>query len=75
MKRIKIKKAVSKRAKKVKQLIKTSKQNTDSTSYVEMVFQEGEKTVDSNTLIKKAQARVLNYVKNGVEYPPFVDEN
>tara|TARA_Y100001949_G_scaffold170735_1_gene172269 strand:- start:68 stop:919 length:852 start_codon:yes stop_codon:yes gene_type:complete len=75
MKRIKIKKAVSKRAKKVKQLIKTSKQNTDSTSYVEMVFQEGEKTVDSNTLIKKAQARVLNYVKNGVEYPPFVDES
>jgi len=75
MKRIKIKKAVSKRAKKVKELIKTSKQNTDSTSYIEMVFQEGEKTVDSNTLIKKSQARVLNYVKNGVEYPPFVDES
>ena len=75
MKRIKIKKAVSKRAKKVKHLIKTSKKNTDSTSYIEMVFQEGEKTVDSNTLIKKSQARVLNYVKNGVEYPPFVDES
>ena len=75
MKRIKIKKAVSKNAKKVKHLIKTSKKNTDSTSYIEMVFQEGEKTVDSNTLIKKSQARVLNYVKNGVEYPPFVDES
>ncbi len=75
MKRIKIKKAVSKNAKKVKHLIKTSKKNTDSTSYIEMVFQEGEKTVDSITLIKKAQARVLNYVKNGVEYPPFIDES
>jgi len=39
------------------------------------MFQAGEKTVDSDTLIKKAQDRVLNSVKNGIEYPPFVDKS
>ena len=76
MKRYKIKKAVSKKAKKVKGLLKTPKRSaTDSKSYVEMIFQDGEKTVDSNTLIIKAQNRVLNSVKNGIEYPPFVDKS
>ena len=74
MKRIKIKKAVTKRAKKVKGLIKARK-ISDSTSYVDMLFQHGEKTVDSNTLIKASQNRVLNSVKNGIEYPPFVDKS
>ena len=71
----KIKKAVSKKAKKVKELIKTSSENINSKSYVDMIFQDGEKTVDSNTLIIKAQNRVLNSVKNGMEYPPFVDKS
>ena len=71
----KIKKAVSKKAKKVKELIKTSSKNINSKSYVDMIFQDGEKTVDSNTLIIKAQNRVLNSVKNGIEYPPFVDKS
>ena len=75
MKRDKIKKAVSKKAKKVKGLLKTSKKITTSKSVVERMFQAGEKTVDSGTLIKKAQDRVLNSVKNGVEYPPFVDNS
>jgi class 3 adenylate cyclase len=74
LKRIKIKKAVTKRAKKVKGLIKARK-ISDSTSYVDMLFQHGEKTVDSNTLIKASQNRVLNSVKNGIEYPPFVDKS
>ena len=71
----KIKKAVSKKAKKVKELIKTSSENINSKSVVERMFQAGEKTVDSDTLIKKAQDRVLNSVKNGIEYPPFVDKS
>ncbi|KFM14325.1 Adenylate [Marine Group I thaumarchaeote SCGC AAA799-O18] len=82
MKQNKIKKAVSNKAKKVKRMLKTSKHSTqmlsgstNSKSYVEMIFQEGEKTVDSNTLMKKAQERVLNSVKNGLEYPPFVDKS
>lgn len=75
MKPYKIKKAVSKKAKKVKELIKTSSENINSKSYVDMIFQDGEKTVDSNTLIIKAQNRVLNSVKNGIEYPPFVDKS
>ncbi len=75
MKRDKIKKVVSKKAKKVKGLIKTSKKITNSKSVVERMFQAGEKTVDSDTLIKKAQERVLNSVKNGIEYPPFVDKS
>lgn len=75
MKPYKIKKAVSKKAKKVKELIKTSSKNINSKSYVDMIFQDGEKTVDSNTLIIKAQNRVLNSVKNGIEYPPFVDKS
>ena len=75
MKRDKIKKAVSKKAKKVKGLLKTSKKITTSKSVVERMFQAGEKTVDSDTLIKKAQDRVLNSVKNGIEYPPFVDKS
>ena len=75
MKSYKIKKAVSKKAKKVKELIKTSSENINSKSYVDMIFQDGEKTVDSNTLIIKAQNRVLNSVKNGIEYPPFVDKS
>ena len=75
MKRYKIKKAVSKKAKKVKGLLKTSKKITTSKSVVERMFQAGEKTVDSDTLIKKAQDRVLNSVKNGIEYPPFVDNS
>ena len=75
MKRNKIKKIVSKKAKKVKGLLKTSKRITTSKSVVERMFQEGEKTVDSDTLIKKAQERVLNSVKNGIEYPPFVDKS
>ena len=75
MKPYKIKKAVSKKAKKVKELIKTSSENINSKSYVDMIFQDGEKTVDSNTLITKAQNRVLNSVKNGIEYPPFVDKS
>ena len=75
MKRDKIKKVVSKKAKKVKGLIKTSKKITTSKSVVERMFQAGEKTVDSDTLIKKAQERVLNSVKNGIEYPPFVDKS
>ena len=74
MKKIKIKKAVRARAKKVKGLIKTRK-ISDSKSYVDMLFQHGEKTVDSNTLIKVSQNRVLNSVKNGIEYPPFVDKS
>ena len=74
MKKIKIKKAVRARAKKVKGLIKTRK-ISDSKSYVDMLFQHGEKTVDSNTLIKASQNRVLNSVKNGIEYPPFVDKS
>ena len=75
MKQNKIKNAVSKKAKKVKQLLKTSKKSKHVSSYIEMIFQEGEKTVDSDTLIKKAQDRVLNSVKNGIEYPPFVDNS
>jgi len=75
LKRDKIKKAVSKKAKKVKGLLKTSKKITTSSSVVERMFQAGEKTVDSDTLIKKAQDRVLNSVKNGIEYPPFVDKS
>lgn len=75
MKRDKIKKAVSKKAKKVKGILKTSKKITTSKSVVERMFQAGEKTVDSDTLIKKAQERVLNSVKNGIEYPPFVDKS
>tara|TARA_B100000315_G_C14354110_1_gene485362 strand:+ start:91 stop:351 length:261 start_codon:yes stop_codon:yes gene_type:complete len=75
MKRNKIKKIVSKKAKKVKGLLKTSKRITTSKSVVERMFQEGEKTVDSDTLIKKAQERVLNSVKNNVEYSPFVDNS
>ena len=75
MKRDKIKKVVSKKAKKVKGLLKTSKKITTSKSVVERMFQAGEKTVDSDTLIKKAQDRVLNSVKNGIEYPPFVDKS
>ena len=75
MKPYKIRKAVSKKAKKVKELIKTSSENINSKSYVDMIFQDGEKTVDSNTLIIKAQNRVLNSVKNGIEYPPFVDKS
>jgi len=75
LKRDKIKKVVSKKAKKVKGLIKTSKKITNSKSVVERMFQAGEKTVDSDTLIKKAQERVLNSVKNGIEYPPFVDKS
>jgi class 3 adenylate cyclase len=75
LKSYKIKKAVSKKAKKVKELIKTSSENINSKSYVDMIFQDGEKTVDSNTLITKAQNRVLNSVKNGIEYPPFVDKS
>ena len=75
MKRYKIKKAVSKKAKKVKGLLKTSKKITTSKSVVERMFQAGEKTVDSDTLIKKSQERVLNSVKNGIEYPPFVDKS
>jgi len=75
LKPYKIKKAVSKKAKKVKELIKTSSENINSKSYVDMIFQDGEKTVDSNTLIIKAQNRVLNSVKNGIEYPPFVDKS
>ena len=71
----KIKKAVSKKAKKVKGLLKTSKKITTSKSVVERMFQVGEKTVDSYTLIKKSQERVLNSVKNGIEYPPFVDNS
>jgi class 3 adenylate cyclase len=75
LKPYKIRKAVSKKAKKVKELIKTSSENINSKSYVDMIFQDGEKTVDSNTLIIKAQNRVLNSVKNGIEYPPFVDKS
>ena len=75
MKRYKIKKAVSKKAKKVKGLLKTSKKITTSKSVVERMFQHGEITVDSDTLIKKSQERVLNSVKNGIEYPPFVDNS
>jgi len=75
LKPYKIKKAVSKKAKKVKELIKTSSENINSKSVVERMFQAGEKTVDSDTLIKKAQDRVLNSVKNGIEYPPFVDKS
>ena len=75
MKRDKIKKVVSRKAKKVKGLLKTSKKITTSKSVVERMFQAGEKTVDSDTLIKKAQDRVLNSVKNGIEYPPFVDKS
>ncbi len=75
MKRDKIKKVVSKKAKKVKGILKTSKKITTSKSVVERMFQAGEKTVDSDTLIKKAQERVLNSVKNGIEYPPFVDKS
>ena len=75
MKRDKIKKVVSRKAKKVKGLLKTSKKITTSKSVVERMFQAGEKTVDSDTLIKKAQERVLNSVKNGIEYPPFVDKS
>ena len=75
MKRDKIKKVVSKKAKKVKGLLKTPKKITTSKSVVERMFQAGEKTVDSDTLIKKAQDRVLNSVKNGIEYPPFVDKS
>ena len=71
----KIKKAVSKKAKKEKGLLKTSKKITTSKSVVERMFQVGEKTVDSDTLIKKSQERVLNSVKNGIEYPPFVDNS
>lgn len=74
MKKNKIKKAVTTRAKKVKGLIKTRK-ISDSKSYIDMIFQHGEKTVDSNTLIKASQNRVLNSVKNGIEYPPFVDKS
>jgi len=75
LKRDKIKKAVSKKAKKVKGLLKTSKKITTSKSVVERMFQHGEITVDSDTLIKKSQERVLNSVKNGIEYPPFVDNS
>jgi len=75
MKRDKIKKAVSKKAKKVKGILKTSKKTTTAKSVVERMFQAGEKTVDSDTLIKRAQERVLNSVKNGIEYPPFVDKS
>ena len=75
MKQNKIKNAVSKKAKKVKHLLKTSKKSKDTSSYVEMIFQEGEKTVDSSTLIKKAQERVFNSVNNDIEYPPFVDKS
>jgi class 3 adenylate cyclase len=74
LKKNKIKKAVTTRAKKVKGLIKTRK-ISDSKSYIDMIFQHGEKTVDSNTLIKASQNRVLNSVKNGIEYPPFVDKS
>ena len=75
MKQNKIKNVVSKKAKKVKRLLKTSKKSKDTSSYVEMIFQEGEKTVDSSTLIKKAQERVFNSIKNDIEYPPFADES
>ena len=75
MKQNKIKNAVSKKAKKVKRLLKTSKKSKHTSSYVEMIFQEGEKTVDSSTLIKKAQERVFNSVNNDIEYPPFVDKS
>jgi ABC-type uncharacterized transport system substrate-binding protein len=44
LKSYKIKKAVSKKAKKVKELIKTSSENINSKSYVDMIFQDGEKT-------------------------------
>jgi class 3 adenylate cyclase len=75
LKRYKIKKAVSKKAKKVKGILKTTKKITTSKSVVERMFQDGEKTVDSYTLIKKSRERVLNSVKNGIEYPPFVDNS
>ena len=75
MKQNKIKNAVSKKAKKVKRLLKTSKKSKHTSSYVEMIFQEGENTVDSSTLIKKAQERVFNSVNNDIEYPPFVDKS
>tara|TARA_B100000586_G_C20033765_1_gene394453 strand:- start:107 stop:964 length:858 start_codon:yes stop_codon:yes gene_type:complete len=75
MKQNKIKNAVSKKAKKVKRLLKTSKKSKHTSSYVEMIFQEGEKTVDSSTLIKKAQERVFNSINNDIEYPPFVDKS
>ena len=73
MKRDKIKKAVSKKAKKVKGILKTSKKTTTAKSVVERMFQAGEKTVDSDTLIKRAQERVLNSVKNGIEFARFVE--
>ncbi len=75
MKRDKIKKIVSKKTKKVKRLLKTSKKITTSKSVVDRMFKDGEKTVDSDTLIIKSQERVLNSVKNGIEYPPFVDNS
>ena len=75
MKRDKIKKIVSKKTKKVKRLLKTSKKITTSKSVVDRMFKDGEKTVDSDTLIIKSQERVLNSVKNGIEYPPFVDKS
>ena len=63
MKRDKIKKAVSKKAKKVKGLLKTSKKITTSKSVVERMFQTGEKTVDSDTLNQKGTGKGIKFCK------------
>jgi len=74
MKHPKIKKIIKKKIKSGKQLVKRPKNNT-SKDYVQMIFQDDEKTLDSETLIKVAQKRVNNSIINGIEYSPFKDNS
>ena len=74
MKRPKIKKIVSKKIKSGKRLVKRSKKSVTNKDYAEMLIQNEEKTLDSETLIKEAQNRVSNSIINDIEYMPFPEQ-
>ena len=70
-----LRKVVSKKISIRKRPAKSSRKNANKKDYVEMLFHTGEKTPDSDSLIKESQKRVSNFIVNGVEYYPFNDNS
>jgi len=75
MVKAKIKKIVTKKVTSGKKFIKSYKKNPANKYYVEMLSHSGERTFDSETLIKESQNRVKNSIVSGVEYSPFNDNS
>ena len=70
-----LRKVVSKKISIRKRPAKSSRKNANKKDYVEMLFHTGEKTLDSDSLIKESQKRVSNFIVNGVKYYPFNDNS